>query len=581
LCAAFSLTGCGGDRAGSADSRNASGGASGGEIVFREAAEATGLVFTHDNGMIGQFYLPEITGAGGAMFDYDNDGDLDVYLVQGVPLGSEPGDTGTAAGQSDRLFRNDLRVEPDGSRTLRFVDVTETSGVDATGYGMGVATGDYDNDGWVDLYVTNFGPNQLLRNRGDGTFEDVTAAAGAGDSRWSVPATFFDYDHDGWLDLYVGNYVDYSHAVNKICRSASGVADYCSPNVYGSVLDRLLHNRGDGTFENVTTRAGLSKAYGNALGVIPTDFDNDGFIDLFVANDGTDNQLWMNRGDGTFADEALLRGCAVNMEGRAEASMGVDAGDFDRDGDEDLFITHLKHETNTLYLNRGDGSFDDHSVLSDLGAPSRDLTGFGTSWFDYDLDGWLDLLVVNGAVQSLEELVAAGDPYPLHQPDQLYRNLGNGRFRDVSETASPYFRLSDVGRGAVFGDLDNDGDTDIIVCNNNGPVRLLINEAANPEHGLGVVLMAAGGPRDPLGARVGFFREGEPTLWRRVRTAGSYASAGDPRVLVGLGGRAPVDRVRVEWPSGRIEEWNDVATGAYVTLEEGAGRPVTSEPGRH
>ena len=552
------------------ESSGAAAGGSSGPAIFRERAAETGLDFRHVNGMTGKYYLPEITGAGAAVFDYDNDGDLDVYLVQGGALGETAG-AGTSV--SDRLFRNDLVGGGDG--VLRFTDVTTASGIDATEYGMGVATGDYDNDGDVDLYVTSFGPNRLFRNNGDGTFEDVTARAGVDDPSWSVPAAFFDYDRDGWLDLYVGNYVEFSYAVNKVCVSASGIEDYCSPNIYPAASDRLFHNEGDGTFEDVTAPAGLLAASGNALGAIPEDFDDDGWIDVFVANDGNDNQLWMNRGDGTFADEALVRGCAVNMEGRAEASMGVDVGDFDRDGDVDLFMTHLRHETNTLYVNRGDGIFDDLTVRSDLGGASRDYTGFGTAWLDFDLDGWLDLLVVNGAVQSLDHLVAAGDPFPLHQKDQLYRNLGDGRFRELSAGAGPYFELSDVGRGAAYGDIDNDGDTDVVVTNNNGPARLLLNEARREGASVGIVLEAGSGPRDAPGARIEVRTSRGPTLWHRVRTAGSYASASDPRVLLGLGPKARIERMRVEWPTGRIEEFDAPELDRYTTLVEGSGTTVT------
>jgi hypothetical protein len=532
--------------------------------VFHEAAAESGLRFRHFNGMSGEHYLPEIMGAGGALFDYDNDGDLDVYLVQGGPL--DP--AGSEDGSGDRLFRNDLH---DGRAA--FTDVTVDSGIIGLGYGMGVATGDYDNDGWIDLYVTNFGPNRLLRNRGDGTFEDVTEQTGTDDPRWSVPAAFVDFDRDGRLDLFVGNYVEFRFAVNRVCRSASGQSDYCSPTIYSALPDRLFRNRGDGTFEDVTGAAGLRRAHGNALGVIPIDADLDGWLDLFVANDGTPNQLWMNRAGAAFDDEALLRGCAINMEGRSEASMGVDAADFDGDGDEDLFMTHLRHETNTLYLNRGDGWFDDHSLVSDLGAPSRRFTGFGTGWFDYDLDGRLDLLVVNGAVQALEDLLRAEDPYPLHQRDQLFRNLGEGRFEQTSESAGEYFEISEVGRGAAFGDVDNDGDVDVLITSNNGPVRLLINVAPRTGQWVGLRLVGSPGPRDMLGARVGLVRVGHEPVYRRVRTAGSYASARDPRVLFALGDRDRIERISVEWPSGDQEVFDPVEIDGYSTLRQGDGRP--------
>jgi len=550
------------------------------EPWFMDVSSASGLDFVHFNGMSGAFYFAEMMGPGGALFDYDNDGDLDIYLVQGAMLG--PGKTPADAlfppppGQppGDRLYRNDLKTGADGRPALSFTDVTETAGIRAPGYGMGVATGDLDNDGWTDLYVTNFGHNQLWRNNGDGTFSDWTERAGVDDARWSVSAAFLDYDRDGWLDLYVGNYVNFSIANHKRCQGNSSAQDYCSPLAYSPVPDRLFRNRGDGTFEDVTARSRIIREFGGALGVVVGDFNGDGWPDLYVANDGTPNQLWMNQGDGTFRNDALLAGAAVNMEGNAEASMGVDAADFDGDGDEDLFMTHLLGETNTVYVNDGEGWFEDRSLATGLAAPSKGYTSFGTGWFDYDNDGWLDIFIANGEVKTIPALAKAGDPYPLHQPNQLFRNVQGRGFEEVSARAGPAFAVSEVSRGAAFGDVDNDGDTDILVLNNNGPVRLLINEVGNRNPWVGLRLVDRHG-RDALGARVGVYRgAGSRVLWRRVRTAGSYASANDPRVLVGLGeGGGPV-RVEVAWPAGGRERWEGLAPGRYWTLHQGAGEEV-------
>ena len=293
-----------------------------------------------------------------------------------------------------------------------------------------------------------------------------------------------------------------------------------------------------------------------------------------MANDGDDNQLWINRRDGTFRDGALLAGVALNHAGMAEAGMGVDAGDVDNDGDVDLFVTHLDNETNTLYVNDGTGMFEDRSARARLAAPSVPFTGFGARWFDADNDGWLDLLAVNGAVSVLQPLLQAGDPFPLHQRNQLFRNLGDGRFEDASDRAGAAFRRSEVSRGAAFGDLDNDGDVDVVIGNNNGPARLLLNELGNRHHWLGLRLVGGEPPRDMLGARVGVFPADRPPLWRRAGSDGSYASASDPRVLVGLGPAATVQRVEVIWPGGRVEEWTDLAAERWFTLTEGTGRTI-------
>ena len=543
---------------------------------FTDRAEAAGLDFVHFNGMSGEFYFPEIMPPGVGLIDVDNDGDLDVYLVQGQLLG-----TGKTISQTlfpppgpfpltGRLYRNDLVVQADGTRTLRFTDVTDESQIDARGYGMGVVAGDVDNDGWVDLYLTNLGSNQLFRNNGDGTFRDVSRQSGLDDPGWSVSAAFVDYDRDGWLDLYVGNYVDYSIETDKPCPSVTGGLGYCLPQLYRAQPDRLYQNQGDGSFVDVTATALIGRTFGPALGIATADFDGDGWLDIYVANDGEDNQLWMNQHDGTFVNTGLLSGTALNRDGDAEGSMGVDAGDFDNDGDEDLFMTHLTSETNTLYINDGSGRFEDLSALSGLGPPSLTSTGFGTAWLDFDNDGWLDILTVNGRVSRTEE--RANEPFPYDQPTQLFRNLGDGRFEEVTDRAGAVFAVSEVGRGAAFGDVDNDGDIDVLVGNDAGRIRLFINQMDSPHHWLGLRLVGGEAPRDMLGARVEVARSDGTTLWRRARADGSYGSANDPRVLVGLGDTTDIPRVRVYWPSGQVEEWTDVAIDRWTTLTAGRGR---------
>jgi hypothetical protein len=525
--------------------------------IFDEVAEKAGLTFRHFNGMTGKFYLPEIMGAGGALFDYDNDGDTDVFLVQGAVFESNSKPDGTP--HQGKLFRNDL----DGGK-LRFTDVTEKSRIRANGYGMGVAVGDINNDGRPDLYVTNLGSNQMYLNKGDGTFDDVTRSSATDDPRWSASASFLDYDRDGWLDLIVVNYAEFTTANSPNCYAPTTARDYCTPRVFRAPGNRLFHNKGDGTFEDVTVKAGVDKEYGHGLGVISVDLNDDGWIDIYVANDGDPNQLWINQKDGTFKNEALLAGAAVNRDGKAEAGMGVDAGDFDGNGTDDIFITHLMEETNTLFTNLGDGVFEDRTRETGLGMPGRRFTGFGTLFFDYDNDSWLDLLVVNGAVQLLPELMKKRDPFPLGQPKQLFRNTGNGRFVEVVEQAGPGFQALEVSRGAAFGDIDNDGDTDVLVTNNNGPVRLLLNQLGNRNRWIGLRVVDRGG-RDALGAQVDIVVKKDQVLRRRVRTDGSYLSANDPRVLVGLGKATEVEAVRVRWPDGSVREFK-APLGRYTSL---------------
>jgi len=490
--------------------------------IFEDRAEELGVDFVHFAGVSGEFYIVEISGPGCGMLDYDNDGDLDLYLIQGEMLG--PGKTVADADQPpqkghalrDRLYRNDLVTAKDGTRTLSFTDVTGASGIRAYGYGVGITTADYDNDGWVDIFLTNFSRNQLWRNKGDGTFEEVIGAAGIGDARWNSGATFVDFDRDGWLDLFVGCYLAFTYENHNICRLPSGIPGYSAPEAYAAVTNRLYRNRGDGTFEDRSLKSGVQHEAGKALGIMAADFNLDGWMDIYVANDMLPNHMWINQKDGTFVNDGLFGGTAVNADGRNESSMGVDAADYDLDGDEDLFITHLGYQTNTLYANDGTGLFDDTTSTSGLGPPSVGRTSWGVRFFDYDNDGLLDLMTASGDVFVIEALMREGDPFPMSQPNQLFRNVGSNKFEDVTATAGSVFELLEVSRGLAFGDIDNDGDTDVLLENCNGRARLLINTVGNANHWIGLRLIAGTPPRDQIGAWVGVHRKGKPTLWRRV-----------------------------------------------------------------
>ena len=537
--------------------------------------------------MTGKFRYAEIIGPGAALFDYDNDGDLDAFLVQGTRLPS------TGSGQTDeglvfpppagpllgRLYRNDLSAAGAASAALTFTDVTAESRIAARGYGMGAATGDIDNDGCVDLFLANLGPNQLWRNNCDGTFTDISTASGLGEPAeapgaepsWSVSAAFLDFDRDGWLDVFVGRYLSYAVETETSCTGPSGRPDYCSPNAFRPIPSRLFRNTGRGTFVDVTAAAGMAREFGPALGVTTADFNGDGWIDLYVSNDGHPNQLWINQRSGRFQNTGLLSGTAMNPHGKAKAGMGVDAGDVDNDGDEDLIVTNLRGEGHDLYVNDGTGLFEAQSERSGLAASSQPFTGFGAAWLDVDNDGALDLLAVNGAVQTIEAERQANDPFPLHQTKLLLRNAGGGRFEDATSRGGAALQLSDVSRGAAFGDVDNDGDTDVLVANNSGKPRLLLNTVGQRAHWVGLRLVGPTG-RDMLGARVAITRGDGATLWRRARADGSYASANDPRVLAGLGAASTPVSVRVTWPAGKSEEFANVPVDRYTTLKEGTGK---------
>ena len=523
------------------------------------------MLFEHFADVSGEYRLPEIMGSGVALLDFDGDGDLDVYFLQGAPLepGAEASDSKFPPKSSlgNRLFEN--QIIPSGE--LMFEDVTQRAGLAFGGFAMGVAVGDYDGDRDPDLYVTALGPNALYRNAGDGSFELVD---GPQDERWSCSATFVDYDQDGDLDLFFTNYVDFSVRNNKECFSPVGSRDFCNPTVYNPVPDRLFRNDG-GRFTDASVAAGLGRAFGNGLGVTTADLNNDGRPDIYVANDGTENQLWINQTDGSFENTAMLAGAAVNADGRAEAGMGVLAADFDGDADDDLLLTHNTLETNTLYLNNGRGQFVDATNRFGLGIDSMPFAGFGLAWSDFDHDGQLDAFIANGAVTVMESL--RGEPYPFVQDNQFYRGLPEG-FQMV-DGQSVWGRLVPlVSRGLATGDIDIDGDLDVVVSNNNGPARLYLNQSEG-NRWIRIRLESPTGNSHGIGARIGLHFSDGASTWRRLHRDGSYLSASEPAVHFVLGGSAEVRSIEVRWPDGTTEIFAAVQAGRTVTLRQGEGSP--------
>jgi hypothetical protein len=527
---------------------------------FEEAAAARGLVWTHVRGREQRYWFPEIMGGGVGLLDYDGDGALDVYLVQSGDL-AEPGALG-----ENRLFRN--------LGGARFADATVSTGGADPGYGMGCAIGDADQDGDPDVYVTNVGPNALYLDEG-GVLRAATEAAGVGDTNWSTSAAWLDFDADGDLDLFVANYVRWARERELVCRSNLGGQDYCSPLNYDApTRDVLYRNEGRARFTDVSEAAGLGAAFGNGLGVVAADLDADGWPDLYVANDQMPNQLWKNRGDGTFVDRALLAGCAVNKTGAAEAGMGVVAFDVEDDGDLDLFVTHLRDETNTLFRAR-DGLFTDETAALALGGPSLPFTGFGVECQDFDRDGVLDLFVANGAVTRNRVPYDARDPYA--EPNQVFRGRRAAEGALRFEELLPRGGLPDAplgnSRGCASGDLDEDGDADVVVVDNGGAVELYLNRAErSANHWIGLrVLETSGG--DAEGAAV-TIANGERTRLRLVTTGGSYCASHDARILCGLGAEAGAVDVRVRWVDRTEEHFGPLPIDAKHVLRRGQGTPA-------
>ena len=532
-------------------------------IQFVDVTEKAGIDFRHVNGAEGAYHLPETLGAGGAFFDADNDGFLDIYLVNSG-YWNKPSSANRAMSV---LYRN--------NRDGTFTDITQAARVANLGnYGQGAACADYNNDGNVDLYVTNFGANVLYRNNGDGTFTDVTVSAGVGDPGWSSSACFLDYNSDGFLDLFVVNYLVYSRDITYPPCGEDGTHTYCHPSLFEGAPDRLYRNNGDGTFTDVSQAAGVGGVggmfHGKGLGVVSADFNNDGAPDLYVANDDTRNDFFYNNGDGTFSEISLLAGCAYSFNGVAQAGMGVTVGDYNSDSWLDIFVTNLSYETNALYRNNGDGTFTDVIYEAHLGKESYLFVGFGTGFFDADSDGWLDLFIANGHI--IDNIEDTHDILTYRQPDQLFRNNGNGTFQEVSARAGGYFQGVAVSRGTLFGDYDSDGDVDILVTQNRGPVTLLRNETETQNNWVSVKTVGVISNRDGIGTRA-TVKTGGHTQTQEVNPGSSYMSTHDARCYFGLGANTTVDRLELRWQSGVVQVFENLPANQEHVISEFSDTP--------
>ena len=540
--------------------------ASGAVIRLVDVAEQAGLTLLNICGGLSKDYIIEVNGNGAAFFDFDNDADLDVLIVNGSTLANmtEGGD------QMVALFRNDGRG--------RFADVTAASKLTSRGWGMGTCVADYDNDGFQDVYITAFGPNVLSRNNGDGTFSDVTARAGVGDARWSTNCAFADYDRDGDLDLYVANYLSFSErTIPKRGASANckhmGVDVMCGPQNLPGEPDALYRNNGDGTFADVSAQAGIVDPGLYGFGVLFSDLDDDGWPDIFVANDSVPNLLFHNNRNGTFSEAGLRSGIALNGDGKAQAGMGADAGDYDGDGRLDVFVTNFSQDYNTLYRNVGDGLFSDASYEAGVVTPGLPYLGWGTAVADFDNDGLPDIFVANGHVYP--EIDRQGSRTRYRQRKQLFLNTGKGRFRDVSDDVGGGLLVEKSSRGAAFGDVDNDGDLDVLVINLNERPTLLRNDTESGHNWITLKLIGRSRNRDAIGARVWLEAEG-PRQVAEVRSGGSYLSHNDMRVHFGLGRRTIVPPVAVRWPDGEVERFTGLTHNSIHMIRQGQGRAAAA-----
>jgi hypothetical protein len=541
-------------------------------FAFTEIASRAGLsATTVYGGVRTNRFLLETTGTGVAAFDYDNDGWLDAFIangttLEGFPRGQEP---------TSHLYRN----KRDGT----FEDVTSRAGLALVGWGQGACAGDYDNDGWTDLFVTFWGTNRLFRNHGDGTFVETTKPAGLETTRvrWGAGCAFLDYDRDGKLDLFAANYIDFDLATSPVPESGlcryKGLPVACGPPGLPGGKNLLYRNRGDGTFADASAASGITKAHGTyALGVSTLDFDDDGWVDLYVANDSNPSALYRNNRDGTFTDIGVAAGCAYSQDGKPQAGMGVAVGDYNRDGRMDIFKTNFAGDTSTLYANNGSGLCEDRTFASGFGRNTRWL-GWGVAFLDLDLDGWQDLFLVNGHVYPEVEQLKSEAGY--RQRKVVYRNRGDGRFDDVTEQLGPPVTVPRAGRGAAFADFDNDGDVDVLVSNVHDTPELYRLDQREPRTWAALQLVGVASNRSAIGARVRI-TAGGVTQVSEVRGGGSYYSQNDLRVHFGLGGATSLERVEVRWPAGREELWTAVETNKVVTLTEGSGRPSTDRTGQ-
>jgi enediyne biosynthesis protein E4 len=530
-----------------------------GSITFRDVTQQAGIRFVHNNGAFGKKFLPETMGPGVAFIDYDNDGWPDIFLMNGMDW---PGHVQKHS--TPKLYHNNQ----DGT----FTDVTHKAGLDVELFGMGAAVGDYDNDGFDDLFVTAYGQSHLFHNNGNGTFTDVTQRAGLqGPKEFSTSAAWVDYDKDGHLDLVVGNYVQWTPETDLYCTLDGKSKSYCTPESYKGSSVRLWHNRGNGTFEDVTQKAGLGEPTSKTLGVAVLDFDNDGWPDLLFSNDTQPNKLYRNNGNGTFTEKAVVAGIAFSEDGVARAGMGVDAADYDHSGFPSLLITNFSNQMLSLYHNEGKGLFVDEAPRSEIGRASLLTLGFGCFFFDYDLDGWQDVLVANGHIDADIQRVQTNVKYAM--PPHLFRNLGKGRFEEVTKSLGPAFASPRVGRGAAYADIDNDGRLDLLLSTNGGPVYLFRNEAqgaAASNRSLRIKLVGTTSNRDGIGATVKLTAGGE-TQTHMLHSGSSYLSASELVLTFGLAHNEKAGSIEIRWPSGQIDRIANANADQTITVTEGKG----------
>ena len=528
-------------------------------VTFRDVTQQAGIHFVHDNGAFGKKYLPETLGPGVAFIDYDNDGWPDIFLVNGMDW---PGHTRKHA--TPKLYHNNH----DGT----FTDVTHKAGLDAEEmFGMGVAVGDYDNDGYDDLFVTAYGQSHLFHNNGNGTFTDVTQKAGLGGVKeFSTGAAWVDYDKDGKLDLVVANYVQWTPETDLYCTLDGKSKSYCTPESYKGTAVRLWRNRGDGTFEDSTKKAGLDDPTSKTLGIAVLDYDGDGWPDLLLSNDTQPNKLYRNNGNGTFTEKAVLAGVAFSEDGVARAGMGVDAADYDRSGHPSLLITNFANQMLSLYHNEGSGLFVDQAPQSEIGRASLLTLGFGCFFFDYDLDGWPDVFVANGHIDPDIQRVQANVKYAM--PPHLFRNIGKGNFQEVTKSMGAAFASPRVGRGAAYADIYNDGRLDILMSTNGGPAVLFRNEATGEavNRSLRMKLVGTKSNRDGIGATA-HVTTADGTQTEMMRSGSSYLSASELVLTFGLGKQDKASQIEIRWPSGQIDRLSNVAAGQTITVSEGKG----------
>ncbi len=525
-------------------------------ITFTDITQSAGINFTHNSGAFGNKYLPESLGPGCAFIDYDNDGYPDVLLINGQDW---PGHARIKS--TLKLYHN--------NRNGTFTDVTAKAGLDISLYGMGVAVADYDNDGFDDIFITALGQSHLFHNNGNGTFTDVTASAGlSGIREFSTSAAWVDYDRDGKLDLIVANYVQWTPETDLRCTLDGSHKSYCTPESYRGASARLWHNLGNGKFEDVTKKSGLYDPMSKNLGVAVLDFNGDGWPDLLLANDTQPNKLYKNNGNGTFTESAVMAGIAFSEDGVARAGMGVDAADYDRSGRPGIIISNFSNQMMSLYHNEGHGLFVDEAQRSAVGQRSLLSLGFGCFFFDYDLDGWLDIFVANGHIESDIEKIQTRIKY--RQPPHLFRNLGAGKFEEVTTSVGEALKLPRVARGAAYADIDNDGDLDLLITTNGGPAVLFRNDLANRNHALRVKLQGTNSNRDGIGSVVRVEHGGQHQ-WQMLRSGSSYLSQSELVLTFGLGADAGAVSVQVEWPSGQVDKVSAVAVDQTVTIQEGKG----------